>query len=173
QVFWVSFFPDGKHILFEGVEPGRGPRLYVQEIPAGVPRSITPEGFTLTAMTRAVSPDGRSALAVGAEDGATWIWPVHGGQARRVDAIDPKRERPVRWTADGQGLYVREWHVLPFEISRLDLSTGRKTPWKRIAPSDPAGTADTPLVRLSADGDACLYSMDRKLFELYVVDGLR
>jgi hypothetical protein len=135
QLLSISWFPDGKHILFAGVEAGHGPRLYDEGIPAGSPRPITPEGFLLAAMTRAVSPDGRFALAVGADDGITWIWPLDGGAPRRFDAVDPKRERPVRWTADGHGIYVREWKVLPFQIF--------------------------------------LYSLTRKLSDLYVVDGLR
>ena len=173
RLLTASWFPDGTRILFGGIEAGHGPRLYVQELASGSQRPLTPEGFISTAMTRAVSPDGRFALAVSAEDGATWIFPVDGGAARRVDAVDPKRERPVRWSADGRGIYVREWRVLPYQITLLDVATGARTPWKRIAPSDPAGASETPLTRLSGDGRTCLYSLVRKLSDLYVVDGLR
>jgi eukaryotic-like serine/threonine-protein kinase len=169
----ASWFPDGRRILFVGVEPGHGPRLCVQEVGETVPRPITPEGFILLAMSKAVSPDGRFALCVRVNDGSTWIYPTGEGAPRRVDAIDPLRERPLRWTEDGRGVYFRQWRILPFQIFRLDLETGQRTPWRRIAPSDLAGTEDSPLVKLSADGKVCAYSMSRKLSTLYVLDGLK
>ena len=169
----VSWFPDGKRILSVGVEPGHRPRLYVREIPSGPPRPVTPEGFTWQSVSRAVSPDNRLALATRQDDNSTWILPIDGGEPRRVEQIDPRRERPMRWTEDGRGLYIREWKVLPFQIFRLDLASGTRTPWKRITASDPAGAEDTPRVRLSADGKTCAYTLFRKLSALYVVDGLR
>jgi hypothetical protein len=169
----VSWFPDGKRFLVAGSEPGHGPRLYVQEVPRGTPRPVTPEGFFTYGMTRAVSPDGRFTLAIRAADGTGWIFPIGGGEPRRLDAIDPKRERPLRWTEDGRGVYVRQFEVLPFEIFRLDLATGRREPWKRITASDPAGAEDAPPLHLSADGRTCLYSLSRKLSTLYVLDGLK
>ncbi len=169
----VSWSPDGKQILYGGVEPGHRPRVYSRAIPSGAPRPVTPEGFFTPGMTRTISPDGRSFLAVNSDDGSTWIFSLDGGEPRRIEAIDRASERPVRWTEDGRGIYIREWKVMPFLISRLDLASGARVPWKRIAPSDLAGATDSPLVRLSADGQTCAYSLFRKLSALYLVDGLR
>jgi serine/threonine protein kinase len=80
---------------------------------------------------------------------------------------------PNVMAADGKGIYAREWRALPFEIFRVELDSGARTPWKRIAPADSAGAEDTPLVRLSSDGTVCAYSLFRKLSALYVMDGLR
>ena len=124
-------------------------------------------------MTRSVSPDGRFAVAIRDDDGSTWIFPIGEGESRRVEAIEAGRERPIRWTEDGRGIYVRTWKGLPFQIFRVDLASGARVPWKRIAPSDLAGAEDTPMVRLSANGEICLYTFSRKLSTLYVVDGLR
>jgi hypothetical protein len=169
----VSWFPDGKRILYAGVEPGHRPRLYVRDIPSGLPRPVTPEGFFAPGMTRNISPDSRFVLGVSSDDGSTWVFSLEGGEPRRVEAIDGERERPLRWTEDGRGIYVREWKVMPFQIFRLDLASGARVPWTRIAPSDAAGAQDSPLVQLSADGGTCAYSLFRKLSTLYVVDGLR
>jgi len=169
----ASWFPDGKRILLAGVEPGHGPRLYVQEVPHGTPRPVTPEGFYTLGMTRAVSPDARFVLALNVTDGATWVFPVDGGEPRRLDGIDPKRERPIRWTQDGRAVYAREFQTIPFEIFRVDLATGRREPWKRIVATDPAGVDAVPPARLSADGKVFLYSLGRKLSTLYVLDGLK
>ena len=173
RVMTASWFPDGKRILYSGVEPGHASRLYVRELPSGSPRPITPEGFSAPAMTRSVSPDGRFAVAIRDDDGSTWIIPIGEGESRRVEAIEAGRERPIRWTEDGRGIYVRTWKGLPFQIFRVDLASGARVPWKRIAPSDLAGAEDTPMVRLSANGEICLYTFSRKLSTLYVVDGLR
>jgi hypothetical protein len=125
-------------------------------------------------MSEVVSPDGRLALGVRTTDGATLILPTDGSEAPRVvAAVDAKRERPIRWTEDGRGLFVREVDAFPFEIFRIDLASGEKTSWMRIAPADLAGAWLTPLVRLSADGTVCAYSMQRRLSELYLLDGLR
>ena len=79
----------------------------------------------------------------------------------------------MRWTADGRGLYIRKWKTLPFQLSRLDLESGARVRVEAVAPSDPAGAEDTPMMRLSADGRTCVYPSHRKLSTLYVVDGLR
>ena len=169
----ATWVPDGKQLVYAGIESGHAPRIYVRTIPSGAPRPITPEGFFTPGMTRTVSPDGRSTFAVSQKDGSTWIFPIDGGQARRLDTMDAIRDRPVRWTADGRGLYIRNWKTLPFQLSRLDLESGARAAWKQVAPSDPAGAEDTPMMRLSADGQTCVYSLARKLSTLYVVDGLR
>ena len=169
----ASWSPDGKRIVISGTEPGHGVRLYVRDIPRGAPRPITPEGFILWGMTRAVSPDGRLVLAGAVADGSTWIFPIDGGAPRRLDAISARSERPIRWTEDGRGVYVREFQVLPYEIFRLDLETGRREPWRRIAAADPAGAEGAPPAHLSADGRTCLYTLTRKLSTLYILEGLR
>ena len=180
----ASWFPDGKRILFSGAEPGHATRLYVRDLEGGSVRPISPEGFFLMAMSKAVSPDGRLALGAAQRrrqegdarfpDGATVILPTDGsGSPRVVSGVDAKREAAVRWTEDGRGIFVFERGVLPFEIFKVDLATGARTPWMRIAPADLAGVSVTPLVRLSADGAVCVYSMQRLLSELYLLDGLR
>ena len=72
----AAWFPDGRRIVLCGVEPGRGPRVYVQEIPGGKPQPITPEGTHLGAL----SPDGKLVLARNS-DGSWAIYPVEGRRA--------------------------------------------------------------------------------------------
>src|SRR5204862_4016801 len=47
-------------------------------------------------------------------------------------------DQPLAWTDDGAALFVGGTTV-PISITRVDLATGRRTPWKTIAPSDAAG----------------------------------
>jgi hypothetical protein len=55
----------------------------------------------------------------------------------------------------------------------VELATGRREPWKEIAPADLAGVQGIPTVRFSADGKSYAYSTLRVLSDLYVVDGLK
>src|SRR4029077_12841352 len=60
---WARWFPDGKRIVFAGNEPGRGVRLYVQDVSSGKPIPISPEGVDATAF--AISPDGQLVVGIG------------------------------------------------------------------------------------------------------------
>ncbi|MGA7322003.1 MAG: hypothetical protein WBW98_15940 [Candidatus Sulfotelmatobacter sp.] len=59
------------------------------------------------------------------------------------------------------------------QITRVDLATGRRQPFKEIAPADPAGAQSIPSMRFSADGKSYAYALGRFLSDLYVVDGLK
>ena len=54
----------------------------------------------------------------------------------------------------------------------MDLSTGRRDPWRSLMPADGGGVSlIVPLPTPS--GDAYAYSYGRTLSDLYVVDGLK
>ena len=99
---WANWFPDGRHILIQGTEPGRGSRLYVQDLSGGKPRAISPEGVTILA--QAIAPDGRSIVARG-PDGRIAVYPAEPGEPRPLPGVH-QDEIAVRWTADGRSLYV-------------------------------------------------------------------
>ena len=85
-------------------------------------------------------------------------------------------DNPLRWSADGRFLYVasrRGGFVPPVAIERLDVTTGRREPWKTLVPSDPVGIEylDPPVI--SPDGRGYCYWYARRLHELYVADGLK
>ncbi|MGB7866379.1 MAG: hypothetical protein WCF74_23510, partial [Candidatus Sulfotelmatobacter sp.] len=63
--------------------------------------------------------------------------------------------------------------ALPLKITRVELATGKREPFKEIVPADPAGAQSIPYIKFSADGKSYAYSMGRQLSDLYVVDGLR
>ena len=60
---WAGWFPDGKRILFAGLEEGKGQRMYVQDLSGRPPRPITAEGVTERANT--LTPDGEVACGAG------------------------------------------------------------------------------------------------------------
>jgi hypothetical protein len=62
---------------------------------------------------------------------------------------------------------------IPVKITRVDIATGRREPFKEITPADPAGVQSIPTMRFSADGKSYAYSIGRILSDLFVVDGLK
>jgi Tol biopolymer transport system component len=65
DISWADWLPDGRNLVLAASEPGRRPRLYVQNIAGGKPRPISPEGFRLGQQGGAVSPDGKVVAAIG------------------------------------------------------------------------------------------------------------
>ncbi len=73
-----AWLPDSKRIVFTGYTADNTPRGYLQEIPAGLPRAITPSGVVLA--DRAAAPDENAVLG---RAGATWaLFPIQGGDDR-------------------------------------------------------------------------------------------
>jgi eukaryotic-like serine/threonine-protein kinase len=167
--FW--FFPDGRRLLIEGRQPGRPLRFFEVGLEGGAPRALTPEGTEAYVSQNVLSPDG-SVIAAVCEDNEVRLYPVRGGAPVLVRGRD-RYDVVLAWTVDGRGLYLFDREGLPARIFVLDLATGRKTLWREIAPSDPAGVARISNILIRPDGRAYAYSFVRSLSELYLVEGLQ
>jgi hypothetical protein len=164
-----AWLPDGKRIVFTAIEGAQRPRAYVQDVATESMRPITPAGVYMP--EKAASPDGKSVLVL--LDGKWFLYPIDGGQPRRVSALRTG-DGPRQWSADGRFLYVAgDDLVPPVAIERLDVTTGRREPWKSLAPSDPVGIERLDAVVISPDGRGYCYSYARRHHELYVVEGLK
>ena len=163
----AAWFPDGRRIVLCGIEPGRGSRVYVQEIPAGKPQPITPEGTRLGAL----SPDGRLVLARGS-DGAWALHPVEGGAVRPVPGLSA-REEVIRWSTDGRSVYVIDPREVPSRVERFTLATGRRDLVMLLGTENRTGLTRVLKVSLADDPRAYAYSCYRMLSSLFVVDGAR
>ena len=167
---WGTFFPDGKRLLLWANEPGKGSRLYVQEIEGGRPRPITPEGFELPRGGKPISPDGRTIVAL-APDGKGQLLPIDGGEPRALPGT-LEGDYPFGWTADGRSLYVLR-AGMPARVDVLDVATGARRLWKEITPPDPAGILAIGPVLVTPDGKSYVYSYRRMLDDLFLVTGLK
>jgi serine/threonine protein kinase/Tol biopolymer transport system component len=165
----AHWFPDGKRFAFLGSEPGHGVRLYVQDLDGGAPRAITPEGVSATQWE--ISPDGKLIAAVGPDQNG-YLYPVDGGDPRPIRGF-PQGNIPVSWSADGRSLFTYRAGDLPAKISRLDLATGEKQPWREIMPSDSAGITDIGPILITPDSKSYVYEYGRTLSDLYLVEGFK
>jgi hypothetical protein len=62
---------------------------------------------------------------------------------------------------------------LPVTVFRVEIATGKRTLWKKLEPSDPVGISVMGNIFFSADAKSYVYTFNRKLDVLYVVEGLR
>jgi hypothetical protein len=90
-----------------------------------------------------------------------------------VVAGSEPNDRPVAWSDDGRSLWVFKRDQVPTDIFRLDITTGQRSRWRRLAPPDPAGVYPVNMLAITPTGDAYFYNYRRVLSELYVARGLR
>jgi Tol biopolymer transport system component/predicted Ser/Thr protein kinase len=166
---WARWFPDGKRFAFSGNEPGRGVRIYAQDVSGGKPKAISPEGVDATAF--AISPDGQSVVGIG-PDQKGYFYPASGGEPRIVNGLEPG-DLPISWNQDGRSIYLYRTGEVPAKVYQLDLATGKKTVSKQIVPIDPTGVSTIGPVLMTPDGKTYAYGFHRTLGDLYLVEGLK
>jgi hypothetical protein len=174
-----AWLADSKRIVFTGDPGDRKPRGYIQEIPAGLPRAITPDGVSLAG--RAAVRDDTSILG---RVGATWaLFPIRGGDARPVSALKPG-DIPLQWSHDGRYIYTVDSVAqgssrgVAVDVFRVEITTGARVVWKTLSPSDPVGVENlratvTGTFVITPDARSYCYSYMRRLGDLFVVDGLK
>jgi len=166
---WARWFPDGKRFVFSGNEPGRGVRLYTQDVAGGKPKAISPEG--IDANSFAVSPDGQLVVGIG-PDQKGYLYPSAEGDPRTVNGMDAG-DIPVNWSQDGGSIFVFRTGEVPAKVYRLELATGKKTVWKQIVPIDATGVSTIGPILVTPDGKSYVYGFHRTLADLYLVEGLK
>jgi eukaryotic-like serine/threonine-protein kinase len=164
---WASFLPGGQRIVFTARMEAAERRTYVRDLAAGPPRAVTPPGIGLG--TDGVSPDGRHLVASCPHEKATCLYPLEGGEPRKVEVGE---RVVVGWAAPGV-LLLRERPRLPARLHRYDVATGRSEFWRELSPPDRAGVFGVHAVDLTPDAKAYAYSYARMFSDLYVVSGLR
>jgi len=165
QYEWAGYTPDGSRVVFVGGERDRNLRVFVGDPAGGRPRPVTPEGLIIT--RDLVSPDSETVVGP-CRPLVFCLYPLAGGEPRPIPGIEGFV--PVAWTADGRALLVRTREArVPLELLRLDLATGRRTPWRTLRPPDMAGLTGPGTVALSRDGRALAHSYSTRLSDLFLV----
>jgi len=162
----ARWLPDGKHLVFTGTEAGHGQKAYIQNIDGQTAKAITPEGVAHVE----ASPDGKYVSAM-MTSGKIVVYPVDGGEGRDVPGIEAG-EIAIGWTEDNRSIYVGR-RELPSPVFRVEVATGKRTFWRKLAPVELSGANFIAPVLITPDGKAYVYGINRRLADLYVVEGLR
>jgi hypothetical protein len=174
-----AFFPGDRRILVYGRRRGEGLRTFVQDLPAGEPRAITPDLDNNT--YGVISPDGQWVVGPTAEANGVrhLLYPVDGGDPRPIPGSRGD-EPPIQWSADGSELFVRTFRTLepgrrPPETSvfRLSLRTGARSLWRTIRVTDTAGGGFPAGIMVTPDGRTFTYNYTQDLHDLYLVTGVK
>jgi serine/threonine protein kinase/WD40 repeat protein len=168
----AAWFPDGKRILFEGNEPGRPLRLYIQKIDGGPPIALTREGTSFVGHQEGqhmISSDGNSIFARGL-DGSAVIYELEDQSSRPPKGLGAD-DRLIRWSPDKDVVYVYIGQF-PAKIYRLNVRTGERVVWKELSTPDLAGL-DIYSLLLTPDGKSYFYTYNRELSTLFLADGMK
>jgi eukaryotic-like serine/threonine-protein kinase len=163
------FSLDGRGVGFHGAEPGRPSRSFFADTSSGVVRPVTPEG-TLAIPGRLPTGD----FLARAADGALSVHSPSGGDGRVLPwklPSDPFLEA-VSVSGDGRFLVVRQGSV-PARLDRLEIASGRRTPWKTLRPPDMTGAGHIWTILITPDGEGYAYTHGLFLQDLFLVEGLR
>ena len=131
-------------------------------------KAALPPGLTLRGNNR-ISPDGSRIAAVDAA-GSLVICPIANQACQPISGVR-EREQVAGWSDDGKSLFVYQRQIVPVQIDRIEIASGRRSEWKTIRPIGAAVSGINTLV-VSPDG-AVAYSYDESRSELYVIQGLR
>jgi Tol biopolymer transport system component len=166
---WANWFPDGKRLLVNANEPGKGKRLWIVELTGGKPRAISPEGVSFTA--QAVSPDGRSIMARG-PDGRLAVYAAEPGEPHVVPGLQ-QGETSLGWTADSRSIFIMRQSAMPGVVEVVDVASGARRPWKEFMPPDPTGIELVGPAVITPDEKTYVYSTRRVLSDLYLATGMK
>ena len=166
----VTWLPDGKGLVAFGSAPAERSRGWLIDSEGGAARPFTEEGVRSAWTAPVVSPDGTRVVGQDAK-GRSRLYPVAGGPAEPIPGLGDG-ERVIQWAEDLRELFVGNRLGPTWHIRRLDLRTGRQTPWAEIAPHDTAGLR-LSWVYLTPNGRFWAHSYSRLLTDLYVVEGIR
>ena len=163
----VRYLLDGKHLLADGIESGKGERDYLIDLSNGNATPLTPEGVSGTVL----SPDGRSVAMTG-PDGKWGIWSMESNSLRSISALGSKYY-VTGWAPDSASVYVLDAHEheRTEKVYRINLATGTMELWKTLGDTLPTG-AQAAYALFSADGSAYVYLYYQVLSQAYVVKGL-
>jgi hypothetical protein len=164
----AAWFLDGGHLVLDAAERGRLSRAFLVDVAVAEPRPITPEGVV---SIRGSQGDG--SVIGAAADRTLARYPLRGGDPQPMTTRLPSGAVPLRASGDGRFLFVGRGSTVPCQVDRLELASGRMTPWRSLQPDDLTGVPALGPLAITADGEAYAYTYGRFFQDLYLLEGLR
>jgi hypothetical protein len=163
-----AFLPDGEHFVFAAGKDDR-PRGYIRNIDGSPPRPLTPEGYGFGIP----SQDGKSIVLRAPLWGPgqkIYRYAMADGTLTEIGGLE-EGSRIVQISPDARALFVSGPNEVPYRVYRFDTMTRRRELWREFMPADPAGVSDIG-VHPTPSGEAYMYAFNRRLSDLYLVEGV-
>ncbi len=164
---WLT---DGRRIVMIGRKGTEPARAHVLDTTTGAATPFGPPGVEWNSYAPVPIAPGDSEAILGDTKGGYLRCPLDGGAAVAVPGIRPG-DVVLNYSADGTALFVAGTGV-PIPIVRLELATGRRTPWSSIVPPDAAGLR-IATVAMTRDGRHWALSTARVLTDVFLAEGIR
>ncbi len=164
----VRYMPDGKHLIANGAEPGKGQRTYLIDAQTGDSKPLTPEGYSGTAF----SHDG-SRVAMRGPDGIWGAWSMQDNKFTPIPSLDPKYG-VIGWTPDDREVFAvsNRTEDRRSRVFRVDVKTGKTEFWKEFG-GNMSGIQGVGAPLIAQAADAYVYVYTQALSEGYVVSHLQ
>jgi serine/threonine protein kinase len=168
NLVYAQWMADSQAIVVFGNEPGKSPRHYRVTLSGGAPVPILPENLSYALL----APNGE--IALGATPDHTFaIYALAGGPGRPIASIGTTDE-PIAFSEDSRSVFIQQvGQKVPAVVDRIDIATGKRTPFKQFAPADRAGLTriyvSGPVIK--SDGTQYAYGYVRRPSVLFVVNG--
>jgi serine/threonine protein kinase len=171
---WI--LPDGKKAIIAGSEPDKRQGHYLVDLETGDWKMIGPPDTNSFLGSKILSPDGKW-VVLGEHSGDPLdlnltLIPVGGGETRLLPGVLPG-DVPMDWSRDGKGYLVFNRDGFPTRITRVDIATGKRELVREIQPANPAGLTGIREIVMGPDGRGLAYNYNRKLSDLYLIEGLK
>jgi len=161
---WLA---DGKRIVVIGTEEGHGRRAYLGDI-SGRFRPLSPENIEFAPNTLLVA--GNGGVVLRDTDGATKIFSPDGTVVSVLSL--GAGESPLAWI-DGDRALLVTLNGERTKFDRVDVPSGKRTPWLARRPADPASLLRRPQMAFSRDGRAYAANYQLVSSRLVLIEGLR
>jgi serine/threonine protein kinase len=162
----AAWFLDARRLLINATSGGPRPRGFLVDVSGGESRAVMPEGVV------SLRASYRDEAVIGvAADGTLARSPLRGAEPQRMTARLEPGSVPLRVSGDGRFVFVGRVGM-PYQIDRLELTTGHRTRWRSLRPDDLTGATQIFQPAISADGEAYAYTYGRYFHDLYLVEGL-
>ena len=155
---------DGRQIAYEVQTQAHDWNVYTQPVGGGPPLLVKSGGRDAHPV---LSPDG-AVVALTDPARGIFLYPRDGAPPAAVKGA-LATERPIRFADGGKRLLVAEPTGHELVLTLLDLATGHREPWKRLATE----ARQLDLMVVTPDLKYYAYQSPRFSSDLYLVDGLR
>jgi uncharacterized caspase-like protein len=167
--FSANWTTDGTRLIVQASESDHPSRWWVQDLSGGLPRPITPPGIGYASLTV-----NHSNYVIGYDAVSKHqLYPIDGSGPKPVAGLSDTDE-VVGGSLNADVLYVTpDPSAIPFQVIKVNISTGLRQPFLTVAPADPVGIVGIYNPIIAADEQKYIWTQVRVLSVLYVATGVK